>query len=155
MNDWEKRVRAVARQQLHRTLSYIVGDELRRAASRVVEERCAEGCGMVGFFHACPFDNDEDDEDVYQEALRYLDDEYVRDIFLESTKIRCINPKLIKFDKTLARLKKKWGNREYRDSVDDGGPAFMRSMNAPALYLGEFYSDAEAVDLARWRVDQR
>ena len=37
---WEEYVKVEMRRQLYRTLSYIVGEELHRAALRIIEERC-------------------------------------------------------------------------------------------------------------------
>ena len=146
--DWEELVRIEGRRQLYRMLSYIVGEELDRAVLRVVEERC-ERCRVPGYCHACSFEDDEDD--VYDEALRDLDVEYVRQLFLETARIRLLDPKLVDFDEILVKIREKWVERQFRE---EDGPSFMRSMNA-GLYSDEFYSEAEAVFLARERVDRR
>ena len=147
---WEEYVKVEMRRQLYRTLSYIVGEEMHRAALRIMEERCG-GCRVAEYFQACLFD----DDDVYEEALRDLDVEYVREIFFETVNIRRLDPNLIDFDKTLAEVREKWGDRQFRDGKSRAdGPAFMRSMNV-GLYSKEFYSEADATNLARGRVDRR
>ena len=149
--DWDECVKNEGRRQLYRALSYIIGEELHRAALRIVEERGG------GYFHIRPFDDDDDDQDrVYDKALRDLDVEYVREIFFETADIRDLNPKLVDFDKALAELRDKWGDKRFRDGESlAAGPAVMRSMNAAELYSREFYSEADAVSLARGRVDRR
>ena len=108
---------------------------------------------VAEYFQACLFDDDQDD--VYEEPLLDLDVEYVREIFFETVNIRHLDPNLIDFDKILAELRKKWGDRQFCDGESrTDGPAFMRSMNV-GLYFKEFYSEADATNLATGRVDRR
>ena len=135
---------------LHRLLKYIIGDELERQATELVQKNC-NGC-LIGHPSQLQHDCVELDElqyvCYYEQAIASLNLSYIQAVFTETANIRRLDSSLIDFERFAAEALTIWANKEFRDGpgISDG-PELLRDFRRtfPFAMSADGYPSEDAV----------